>query len=243
MIPTARVGSTTTRAPRSFPWLALVALLLGAAACQKKAERLLLLDVRVASQLPSTVSAIRFSAMGWPTRSVAGVISPAGLKFGYYGPSGSGPVTVTVQAIDARNCVLGTGSATVLDTLSGQTSPVTVVYVSPLEPTMCLLRDAGFDSGEVDAGADGLEADAAGDAEAGADTRTDLRTDTGTDSRSDARGDGADAAADRFGDARDAAGDTGATRDAGVDAISGPDVGPVTDSGGTGTDAGDASPG
>ena len=165
---------------------------------------------------------------------LAGVLGPTGLRFGYYGPSGSGPVTVTVEAIDVRNCVLGTGSATVLDTSSGQTAPVTIVYVRPLEPTTCVLPDAGFDSPDDDAGADaGADADASSDAEGG--------TDTGSDSRSDARADGADAAADRFGDA---ARETGATRDAGVDAITGADVGPVTDGGGTdASDAADASPG
>lgn len=246
MTSAARGGSTSTRVSRSLLWLAPVALLLGAGACQK-AERLLLLDVRASGPLPTTVSAIRFSAMDWPTRSVAGVLGPAGLKFGYYGPSGSGPVTVTVEAIDIRNCVLGTGSATVQGTSSGQTAPATVVYVRPLEPTMCILRDAGlaFDGNDADAGVDGADADASSDADGGtdtgtdsrADTGTDSRTDTGTDSRSDARADGA---VDRFADgARDAAGDTGATGDAGVDAITGADVGPVTDGG----DAADALPG
>lgn len=233
MIPAARAGSTSTRAPRSLLWLAPVALLLAAGAC-KKAERLLLLDVRASGQLPTTVSAIRFSAMDWQTRSVAGVLGPTGLRFGYYGPSGSGPVTVTVEAIDARNCVLGTGSATVLDTSSGQTAPATVVYVSPLESTMCILPDAGFDRDDADAGADAQAADAASsDAEGG--------TDTGSDSRSDARADGADAAVDRFGDA---ARDTGANGDARLDAVTGADVGPVTDGGGpVASDAADAAPG
>ena len=227
MIRATRAVSTFTF--RSLPWLALVALLLGAGACQKE-ERLLLLDVQASGQLPTTVSAIRFSAMDWQTRSVAGVLGPAGLKFGYYGPSGSGPVTVTVEAIDVSNCVLGTGSATVLDTSSGQTAAPTVVYVRPLESTMCMFRDAGF------AGAD---ADVSSDAEGG--------TDAGTDSRTDARADRSDGAADRSADAAgdaagDAARDTGAARDAGVDAITGADVAPVTDGGRTGaSDAADAS--
>jgi hypothetical protein len=227
MIGTTRAGSTFTF--RSLPWLALIALLLGVGACQK-AERLLLLDVQASGQLPTTVSALRFSAMDWQTRAVAGVLGPAGLKFGYYGPSGSGPVTVTVEAIDARNCVLGTGSATVPDTSSGQTATPTVVYVRPLESTMCMFRDAGLAEAAADAAA---AADA--DADAGASSDTEGGTDAGTDSRSDARADRSDGAADRSGDA---ARDTGAAGDAGVDAITGADVAPVSDGGGT-----DASPG
>ena len=92
-------------------------------------------------ELSTTVSALRFSATGWKTRSVAGVLGPGGLLFGYYGPSGSGPVTVTVEAIDARSCVVGTGSATVQDTSSGQTAPATVIYVRPLPDAMCVLPE------------------------------------------------------------------------------------------------------
>ncbi len=203
-------------------WLVLAALVLGAGACHK-ADRLLLLDVRPSGGLPTTVSAVRFSAMGWPTHSVAGVLGPAGLLFGYYGPSGGGPVTVTAEAIDGSGCVLGTGSATVLDTSSGQTAPATVLYVRPLPTTTCMFPDAGFDTGTADAeaGADAPDADGgSGDAEAGSDTRPDA---------------GADGAADR-------GGDTGSTTDASVDTVTGADVGQVTD--GAGADAtGDASGG
>jgi len=209
-----------TAASRSLRWLLLAALVLAAGACHK-AERLLLLDVRASGELPTTVSALRFSAMGWPTRSVAGVLGPGGLLFGYYGPSGSGPVTVTVEAIDARSCVLGTGSATVLDTSSGQTAPATVVYVRPLPETTCMLPDAGFDSGASDAADAGPDADgASSDAEAGTDARADTRADAG-----------ADVSSERPADAG-----------AGADAITGGDAGASADSGGA-TDAGDASPG
>ena len=205
-----------TAPSRSLRWLLLAALVLAAGACHK-AERLLLLDVRASGELPTTVSALRFSAMGWPTRSVAGVLGPGGLLFGYYGPSGSGPVTVTVEAIDARSCVLGTGSATVLDTSSGQTAPATVVYVRPLPETTCMLPDAGFDSGASDAADAGPDADgASSDAEVGTDTRADA---------------GADVSSERPADAG-----------AAVDAITGGDAGASADSGGA-TDAGDASPG
>jgi hypothetical protein len=213
--------SAMTATSRSLRWLVLAALALGAGACHK-ADRLLLLDVRASGELPTTVSALRFSTTGWPTRSVAGVLGPGGLLFGYYGPSGGGPVTVTVEAIDARSCVLGTGSATVLDTSSGQTAPATVVYVRPLPDATCVLPDAGFDSGsrDAEAGADGPDADgASSDAEAGSDARADT---------------GADVAGDR-------PGDTGSTADAGVDAISGGDTGPRADGGVT--DASDASAG
>jgi hypothetical protein len=173
--------TATSRSPR---WLVLAALALGAGACHK-ADRLLLLDVRASGELPTTVSALRFSAMDWRTRSVAGVLGPGGLLFGYYGPSGSGPVTVTVEAIDARSCVLGTGSATVLDTASGQTAPATVVYVRPQPGTNCMLPDAGFgsDAGDAEAGTDGgADADgASGDAEAGTDARGDAAADVATD--------------------------------------------------------------
>jgi len=209
-----------TAASRSLRWLLLAALVLAAGACHK-AERLLLLDVRASGELPTTVSALRFSAMGWPTRSVAGVLGPGGLLFGYYGPSGSGPVTVTVEAIDARSCVLGTGSATVLDTSSGQTAPATVVYVRPLPETTCMLPDAGFDSGASDVADAGPDADgASSDAEAGTDARGDTRADAG-----------ADVSSERPADAG-----------AGADAITGGDAGASADSGGA-TDAGDASPG
>lgn len=203
----------------SLRWLALGALVLGAGAC-RKADRLLLLDVRASGDLPTTVSAVRFSATKWPTHSVAGVLGPRGLLFGYYGPSGSGPVTVTAEAIDATGCVLGTGSATVLDTSSGQTAPATVLYVRPLLGTSCMLPDAGFgtDAGDAEAGADGPDADgASGDTEAG--------TDASADVRADASGN------------LDVPGDRG---DAGIDAVTAGDGGLVTDGG---ADASDASPG
>jgi len=210
---------------RTALWCALAATLwLGAGACHKP-DRLLLLDVRASGGLPTTVSAVRFSAMDWPTHSVAGVLGSAGLLFGYYGPSGSGPVTVTAEAIDASNCVLGTGSATVLDTSSGQTAPATILYVRPLPSTTCVLPDAGFDADASDADAsdadgasDGASSDSS-DAEGG----TDTRPDGGTDATADRAGDGASAV------------------DAGVDAVTGGDTAPTNDSGGA--DAADATPG
>jgi hypothetical protein len=208
---------------RSLRWLVLAALALGAGACQK-GDRLLLLDVRASGELPTTVSALRFSAMGWKTRSVAGVLGPGGLLFGYYGPSGSGPVTVAVEAIDARSCVVGTGSATVQDTSSGQTAPATVIYVRPLADTNCALPDAGFDAG------------AASDAEAGTDAGADADGANDADAGTDARG---DASADIVGERHV---DAGSNADAGLDAISGGDGGPSTDTGGP-TDASDASRG
>jgi len=196
---------------RSLRWLVLAALALGAAACQK-ADRLLLLDVRASGELPTTVSALRFSAMGWKTRSVAGVLGPGGLLFGYYGPSGSGPVTVTVEAIDARSCVLGTGSATVQDTSSGQTAPATVVYVRPLAEATCVRPDAGVDAGvasDAEAGTDGgADADgASNDAEAGTDARGDASVDIAGDRQAD----------------------TASTIDASLDAVTGGDAGPRAD--------------
>jgi hypothetical protein len=209
---------------RSLRWLVLAALALGAGACQK-ADRLLLLDVRASGELPTTVSALRFSATGWKTRSVAGVLGPGGLLFGYYGPSGSGPVTVTVEAVDTRSCVIGTGSATVENTSSGQTAPATVIYVRPLPDAMCVLPDAGFDAG------------AASDAEAGTDGGVDADgASNDADAGTDARG---DASADIVGDRQ---ADTGSNPDAGLDAISGGDGSPSTDTGGP-TDASDASRG
>jgi hypothetical protein len=212
----------STSRSRFLCWLALAALVLGAGACQK-ADRLLLLDVRASGGLPTTVSAVRFSATGWPTRAVAGVLGPGGLLFGYYGPSGSGPVTVTAEAIDAASCVLGAGSATVLDTSSGQTAPATVLYVRPLPGTNCTSPDAGFvsDAGDAEAGADGPDADAASsDAEAGTDAGADARVDAGAN---------LDVPADR-------AADTGSPADAGT----GIDTGPGADAG---TGAIDASSG
>jgi hypothetical protein len=207
----------TSAAPatsRSLRWLVLAALALGAGACQK-AERLLLLDVRSSGELPTTVSALRFSAMGWKTRSVAGVLGPGGVLFGYYGPSGSGPVTVTVEAIDARSCVVGTGSATVQDTSSGQTAPATVIYVRPLPDAMCVLPDAGSGSDVSNVDDGGADADgASSDAEAGADVHSEAGGDVGGDRP----------------------GDGGSTADARVDVVTGGDAG-------ADSDASDASPG
>ena len=162
----------------------------------KKADRLLLLDVRVSGVLDASDASVRFSAAGWPTRTVASPLASQGLLFGYYGPPGDGAVTVTVEALDGSQCVLGGGTATVPGTAPGMTSPATVVFVRPFANSGCALTDAGLDATPPpDAGndaaadsddggdaSDASDAGAASDASDAGDATADGALDTGLDS-------------------------------------------------------------
>lgn len=144
--------------------LAAVALALGSgfSACTKH-DGLILLDLRSSGPYGAPVAHIRMSAKGWPTRSVTGTLSPAGFRVGYYGPADGGPVTVTVEALDGVDCVLGAGSATVASLASGATSDPLTVFVRPQAGNGCAVVDAGSDAGGgQDAGGDDASGDDAG---------------------------------------------------------------------------------
>jgi hypothetical protein len=153
--------------------------------CNKAADRLLLLDVRASGALDSSQASVRFSAPDWPTRAVNSPLGPQGIVFDYDGPPGDGPVTVTVEALDGNQCVLGAGTATVPGTVSGTTSLATIVFVRPLVDSGCAFTDAGIDAPASaadagnDAGADGGDGGDAGDA---GDSAVDSAVDAGIDS-------------------------------------------------------------
>ena len=99
--------------------LSILALLLGLAGCTKE-ESLVLLDLRPSGPLGAPVARIRLSAKGWPERPVEGTLDAAGFRVGYYGPGDGSAVTVTAEALDAGDCVLGSGSATVRRSRTGR---------------------------------------------------------------------------------------------------------------------------
>jgi hypothetical protein len=180
----------------------------GLAGCTKH-DSLVLLDLRTSGPLGAPVARIRLSAAGWPTRTVDGSIDAAGFRVGYYGPGNGSGVTVIAQALDAADCVLGSGSATAPALKAGATSDPVTLFVRP-QPANGCVPDAGPDTGGgEDAGTDA-------EAEAGTDAEADAPAEAGTDAEVDA---GTDAAVDT-------------TVDAGVDA----DVDAGTDAG---TDGGD----
>jgi len=181
-----------------------------------RSDALVLLDLRTSGPLGAPVVRIRLSAKGWATRVVNGSIGPDGFRVGYYGPGNGGAVSVTAQALDANNCVLGAGSGTVPKLASGATSDPITLFVRPTPTNGCVpdagMMDAGGDDSGgddsggdagADAGADGGD-DGAGDAADGGgdDTAPDASTDAGGgDSPADAGDDiGVDSAADAMGD-------------------------------------------
>ena len=131
--------------------LSILALLLGLAGCTKE-ESLVLLDLRPSGPLGAPVARIRLSAKGWPKRTVDGTLDAAGFRVGYYGPGDGSAVTVTAEALDAVDCVLGSGSATVPALEDGATSAPTTLFVRP-QPANGCVPDAGTDAGGEDAGA------------------------------------------------------------------------------------------
>jgi len=171
--------------------------------CCSKNDSLVLLDLRTSGPLGAPIARLRLSAKGWPTRVVSGGIGLEGFQVGYYGPGNGGAVSVTVEALDAVDCVLGSGAGTVAKLAAGAISAPTLVYIRPLPANGCV-PDAGTtdDGGVDDAGADG------GGTDASDDTAPDASDDTAPDAASDA---GADSAADAMddvaGDATDATGD------------------------------------
>jgi hypothetical protein len=175
--------------------LSILALLLGLAGCTKE-ESLVLLDLRPSGPLGAPVARIRLSAKGWPKRTVDGTLDAAGFRVGYYGPGDGSAVTVTAEALDAGDCVLGSGSATVPALEDGATSAPTTLFVRP-QPANGCVPDAGTDAGGDDAGSD-----------APVDASTDATDDAGTDAAPDAEADAGVDAADEAG--------TNATPDAGT---------------------------
>ena len=134
-----------------------------AGACTEH-DGLALLDLRASGPLGAEVARVRLSAKGWPTKVVSGAIGSGGFRVGYYGPADGGAVSVTAQALDAVDCLLGMGSATVPPLAAGATSDPTTLFVRPTPETGCV-PDAGMDAGGEDAGEDGNgQNDAGGDA-------------------------------------------------------------------------------
>jgi hypothetical protein len=155
----------------------------GFSACTKH-DGLILLNLRSSGPFIAEVVYIRMSAKGWPTRSVSGTVGSQGFQVGYYGPADGNPVTVTVEALDGSNCVLGKGSATVPALDSGATSDPVTVFVRPVSGNNCTVVDAGSDAGSVE------------DAGGGEDAGTDAPGDAGTDATDDAGTDATDDASD-----------------------------------------------
>jgi hypothetical protein len=161
--------------------LSILALLLGLAGCTKE-ESLVLLDLRPSGRLGAPVARIRLSAKGWQKRTVDGTLDAAGFRVGYYGPGDGGAVTVTAEALDGADCLLGSGNATAPALKAGATSAPTTLFVRPRPASGCV-PDAGTDAGGEDAGVDGDGADAADDA--GDETESDAAADAGVDGTED----------------------------------------------------------
>jgi hypothetical protein len=164
--------------------LSILALLLGLGGCTKE-DSLVLLDLRPSGPLGAPVVRIRLLAKGWPKRTVDGTLDVAGFRVGYYGPGDGSAVTVVAEGLDAADCVLGSGSATVPALKAGATSAPATLFVRP-QPANGCVPDAGTDVGGDDAGSDG----------GGMDTAEDVRTDDGgaigVDAAVETGGDGAE---------------------------------------------------
>ena len=132
--------------------LALLAVVAAIGACKPEADALVLLDVRGSGMFAPPATTLQLSAPGWPTRSVTGTLGPDGVRVGYYGPGSSAAVTITVAALDARACVVGSGSATALMVAPGATTAPITLFVRPLSSNTCG-SDAGSDA-TLDAAAD-----------------------------------------------------------------------------------------
>jgi hypothetical protein len=206
----------------------------GLGSCTKN-DSLVLLDLRTSGPLGAPIARVRLSAKGWPTRTITADVGLTGFQVGYYGPGNGGAVSVTAEALDAVDCVLGSGTGTVAKLAAGATSDPTLVFIRPLPANGCV-PDAGTtddggvirplpangcvpDAGTTDDG--GVDGGDDGGADASDDTAGDARDDTAADAGSDV---GVDLAADALDDAMtDAAGDApgDATGDADLDASSG----------------------
>ena len=132
---------------------------------------------------------IRLSARGWQTRTVPvpGSIGPEGFRVGYYGPGDGKAVTVSAEALDGVDCVLGIGSAGVPALAAGATSAPTPLFVRPQPDNGCAVDagTGGVDAGETDAG--GTDAD---ESDTGVDA-DDADDDAGNDATADAGDDAA----------------------------------------------------
>jgi len=165
------------------------ALAIAAHGCSRK-DSLVLIDLRASGPLGAPVAMVRLKANGWPSRVVIGDIGPDGLRVGYYGPASGGAVTVTAEALDDANCVLGSGSGTVAKLESGAISDPVTVFIRPTPANGCV-PDAGPmpDAGATDDAAEDTAQDAA--EETAGDTATDAApadagTEAGLDSAADA---------------------------------------------------------
>lgn len=192
--------------------LSVLALVVGLAGCTKE-DSLVLLDLRPSGPLGAPVARIRLTAKGWPTRVVDSSLDVAGLRVGYYGPGKGSAVSVTAEALDAVDCVLGSGTATALSLKAGAISAPTTLFIRP-QPANGCVPDAG------------METDGGGGDDAGTDAETDAPVDAGVDAAEEVGVDaevdaGADRAVDAGADAADEAGtdaepDAGGTPDAGA---------------------------
>jgi hypothetical protein len=204
-----------TSPPRAKPSrpvlvLVLISALVSVFACTKH-DALVLLDLRGSGPLGAPVVRVRLSAPGWKTRVITGTIGPEGFRVGYYGPADGGAVSVTAEALDGVDCVLGNGSATVPALASGATSDPTTLFIRPLPASGCGVvggNDAGTDDagdadtggGEDAGGEDVGPVDAASDA-GGEGTSSETTPDAGPDGSADAAGaDANDAGAADAGD-------------------------------------------
>jgi hypothetical protein len=206
--------------------IALGAVLgLGVAGCTKK-DSLILLDLRASGPLGAPVVRIRLTAKGWPTKNVDGTIDAAGFRVGYYGPGAGKAVSVIAEALDAADCVLASGEATVPKLEAGATSAPTTLFVRPRSENGCV----------VDAGTPDSSEDAPGEDAPGEDAPQDAGQDAGQDV---GEGGGEDAPSDI---AADVPSETGSDEDGGKDtgeADAGTDAS-ATDAGDDeGRDAGD----
>ena len=171
---------------RGSIYVLVLAAVLVPPACTKH-DGLVLLDLRASGPLGAPVVRFHLSAIGWPDRTVTGTLGADGFRVGYYGPADGGPVKVTAQALDAVDCVLGVGSATVPALAEGATSDPITLFIRPTPETGCV-PDAGMDAGGEDAGED-----AGGDTgatDAGVDSPGDGGVDTGVDAAADGADDG-----------------------------------------------------
>jgi hypothetical protein len=160
----------------------------GFSACTKH-DGLILLNLRSSGPFIAEVVYIRMSAKGWPTRITSGTVGTQGFQVGYYGPADGNPVTVTVEALDGSNCVLGQGSATVPALDSGATSDPVTVFVRPVSGNNCTVVDAGSDAGSVEDAGGGEDVGTGAPGDAGNDATADTGTDAGADATADASDD------------------------------------------------------
>ena len=150
-------------------------LAVGASACKKTGDALILLDLRASGTFPALVTSVRLSVPwqadgGWPSHVVDTDLGPAGFKFGYYLPGGGSPITIQAEALDASSCVLGSGSLTLPAPPAGGTSTEMTLYLRPSADSMCVDAgtppppDGGADAMGADGPADGSGGDGGGDA-------------------------------------------------------------------------------